>query len=889
MAESEDTTQRYELLVKQLQKQLNDGNARLNTTAGERSDDIHPDITKLVTQRSKLVSELLRTSWEAIFDVSTNHALIAVGGFGRGELHPQSDIDVLILVGEQQNLDIDLNVWLGLLWDIGLTISHAVRSPRQCKASAKTDVTIATALMEARLLLGNESLFQDLLETTGVSHIWPADRFFSAKLEEQEQRHASFDDTAYRLEPNLKEGLGGLRDIQTIGWVARRYFGDANLETLVGHGFLLLTEYDELITARNFLWQVRWINHELTGRAEERLLFAQQKQLAAALGYHDQQATRAVEQFMQKYYQTLTSVQRLNERLLQQYREELLMTPENVRVIDREFQVRNAYLEVRQDDVFDCRPLAILDVFLHLQNDESIQGVRAGTIRRLRSALKAQGDCMAEDPAVLERFVDILRQQQGVYTQLARMNRYGLLARLIPGFADVTGLMQFDLFHVYTVDQHTLFVIRNLRRFAYGKYQELFGHVAEVFVRVDKPELLYLAALFHDIAKGRGGDHSQLGAKDARQFTARLSINDSESKLIAWLVNEHLLLSRTAQREDLSDPEVIHRFASKVANRERLDYLYLLTVADIAATNPDLWNSWKDMLFWDLYQKTSMALQQGLNRPLQRIEVARETRSRVFSQLLASGVDVAPLSRLWRTFPERAFQRFDDKQLLWVTQGLLGWSNKQQPLIQSRVLEDEEVTELLVAGISYDGFFATVIGQLEQMRCDVFNARIQTTNDGLAVDLFQMVDASGRPLNYSDIERLQSQLSSLLVEATVPTPVNFTIPRRLREFLSNAEVKFSHLSHSIDHEDVADAQQKEETKLTCVDVRCTDRPGLLSSIANVLLAQKVRLHDARIATFGEQVEDRFVISDYTNQPLDSAHCSVLHEALQQALDNPLVK
>ncbi len=862
-----------ERLTESLKHQLEQADQQLH-----KAFQNNEPIFELVTRRAELVSDVLRNSWQPFLGGSRSSnekpslALIAVGGFGRGELHPYSDIDLLVLnQSDNDQTNRRLETWIGVLWNAGLAVSHSVRSLEECCRQADQDVTVVTNLMEARLLAGDENLFQQMLQQTSAHKMWPARAFFAAKLAEQEQRHSSFDDTAYKLEPNLKEGPGGLRDIQTIAWVARRQFGDADLTTLVGHGFLLRDEYNDLINARDFLWRVRWINHCITDRPEERLLFAQQKQLAAKLGYQDsQQATRGVEQFMQQYYRTVTSVERLNERLLQQYREELLISGAKVRKLDSEFQVRDDYIEACHPSVFDDRPLAIMDLFLQLQADSSIKGVRAGTIRWLRQALKTHGEQLAQNPRCLARFMDILRQPVGVYSQLARMNRYGLLARLIPGFSKVTGLMQFDLFHIYTVDQHTLFVIRNLRRFAYEKHPELFTHAGQVFQRIDKPELLYLAALFHDIAKGRGGDHSELGAQDAREFGARLNLAKSEVRLVSWLVENHLLLSRTAQREDISDPDIIHRFALDVADREHLDYLYLLTVADIAATNPDLWNSWKDMLLWDLYQRTASAFQQGLSRPLTKTQKARETRSMVFSQLVAEQVNVDALDGLWRSFPEQIFERFDDDQLLWVTQTMLMRDDSVWPLVELRSLEDEEITELLVVGQSFDGFFATVIGELDKMRCNIFNARIQTTKDDLAVDIFQLIDASGSPLNGSDCQRLRAQLSTHLRTLTTPETVHFSIPRRLREFLSNAIIHFSRVNN-----------------LTKMEVRCTDRPGLLSCIASVLLKHKVRLHDARIATFGEHVEDSFLLSDYANKALSKEACASLQATLQQALDAPL--
>ncbi|HMB60289.1 MAG TPA: [protein-PII] uridylyltransferase, partial [Xanthomonadales bacterium] len=593
------------------------------------------DVVQLVHARAWVVEQLLLLAWHRVMPELVNICLVAVGGFGRGELHPHSDVDLLILLDDEAGEDIPreaMENFIQLLWDAGFYLGHSVRTVGECVEEAKADVSTATTLMEGRLLDGPAVLFQRLQSAITPQKMWPAGAFFEAKFEEQHQRHARYHDTAYNLEPNIKEGPGGLRDIQMIAWVAKRHFGAQTLHGLVEHGFLTETEYTDLVSDQRFLWRVRYALHLLAGRAEDRLLFDHQRQVAERLGFSDNEANLAVEQFMQTYYRTVMQLERLNERLLQLFQEELLAAgSEPAQPLGEEFQVCHNYLEARDDGVFLRRPAAMMEMFLLLARHEELKGVSASTIRLVRDNLYLVDDEFRKDKVVANYFLELLRQPEGVYTQLQRMNRYGVLAEFIPAFGNIVGRMQYDLFHVYTVDQHTLFVVRNLRRFAYGKYRDRFPHCLSVFKRIERPELLYLAALFHDIAKGRGGDHSELGAVDAQEFCAGLELGSADAEMISWLVKQHLLMSRTAQRKDLTDPATIQEFAARVGTARYLDYLYLLTVADIAATSPPLWNNWKNGLLWDLYLQTGAALRRGLENPLQRATAIRETRASALS------------------------------------------------------------------------------------------------------------------------------------------------------------------------------------------------------------------------------------------------------------------
>jgi len=832
------------------------------------------DVVQLVRARAWVVEQLLLLAWHRTISRLDEICLLAVGGFGRGELHPHSDVDLLILLDEaaEENLPKEaLESFIQLLWDAGFYLGHSVRTINQCKDEAAADVATATSLMEARLLDGPYELFSRMQDELAVEKMWPAGKFFEAKFKEQQQRHARYHETAYNLEPNIKEGPGGLRDIQMIAWVAKRHFGAQTLHGLVEHGFLTETEYTDLVNDQRFLWRVRYALHLLSGRAEDRLLFDYQRQVAERFGFTDRDATLAVEQFMQRYYRTVMQLERLNERLLQLFQEELLYDDDRpAQPLGEEFQVVHGFLAVRDDAVFLRRPPALIEMFQLLAQNEELRGVAASTIRLVRDHLYLVDDEFRKDETVNAAFLELLRQPQGVYTQLQRMNRYGLLAEFIPAFGHIVGRMQYDLFHVYTVDQHTLFVVRNLRRFAYGKYRDRFPHCQSVFQRIERPELLYLAALFHDIAKGRGGDHSELGAVDAREFCSRLNLDSQDVEMIVWLVQQHLLMSRTAQRKDLTDPATIQKFAARVENTRYLDYLYLLTVADIAGTSPQLWNSWKNGLLWDLYLQTGAALRRGLENPLRSATAIRETRSSALSHLLRRNLPPAAIRRLWNTLPEHAFLRLTADQLEWCTDVILqGEEDHATDVhIAVRAVQPHGVSELLVSVPDHDGLFASITSVLDEMGMNVLAARIITTEDERSFDLFQVMDQLDHVISEPDAAELIARLKIAATSETVRPQVKRAIPRRLRHFVSDPQIRFEH-----------DPKQAG----TILEIECNDRPGLLSRIAAAMVMESVQVHDARIATFGERVEDIFVVSDSQGRDLEPAAQESLSKAIKKCL------
>jgi [protein-PII] uridylyltransferase len=713
------------------------------------------------------------------------------------------------------------------------------------------------------------ALLETMLDSTSAEKIWSGREFFEAKYEEQKQRHERYHETAYNLEPNIKEGPGGLRDIQMISWVAHRHFGSETLHGLVEHGFLNPAEHRDLVGGQHFLWRVRFALHLLAGRAEDRLLFDFQRQIADRFGFVDGETNMAVEQFMQLYYRTVMRLERLNESLLQLFQEALLSSGrDEVVVLNDDFQARNGFVELRSKSVFADRPVALMELFVLLAREESLAGATAATIRSIREHLYLVDDDFRCNPQVNACFLELLRQPEGVYTQLRRMNRYGLLAALIPVFGNIVGRMQYDLFHVYTVDQHTLFVVRNLRRFAYGKYKDRFPYARSVFKRIAKPELLYLAAIFHDIAKGRGGDHSELGAVDAEAFCAMLDIEPWEREMVSWLVRYHLMMSQTSQRKDLSDPKNIQAFAELVGNTRNLDHLYLLTVADIAGTSPDLWNNWKNKLLWDLYLAAGDALRRGLENPIKRATRIRETRASAQSRLVRRGANNEAINRLWATLPEYAFWRLSPDQLEWTTECVVNQTGHES-CIAIRPVQPHGVSDLLVCVPDHPGLFASITSVLDEMGLDVMSARVLTTSDGWSFDLFQLMDAQGDILNEADESELIRRLESATSGRKLRSPVKRTLPRRLRHFTPDIRVRF---------------QKDPDGGGSVLHINCTDRPGLLSRIAAAIFEMKAQVHNARIATFGERVEDTFLISNEQGQPLSREAREALVEALKRNIE-----
>src|SRR3982074_3697890 len=623
-------------------------------------------VEHLVHARAALIDAALREAWRRHCAAHAG-ALVAGGGYGRGELHPCSDIDILLLVPQPPDAagSTVIGTLVAFLWDIGLEVGHSVRTVAQCAEECIGDVGVMTTLLEARLLAGDAQLLAAMRSALAPERIWPVKQFFEAKVREQAERHLKANDTAYNLAPNGKPGPGGLRDIQTIAWVAKRHFGADTLDGLATHGFLTVAELRRLQQAQAFLWKVRFGLHTLTARREDRLLFDYQIRLAQSFGYEDASYPLAVEQFMQRYYRTVMDVSLLNELLLQLFREAILSESEPPRPLNERFQVRNGSLEAVSEEVFARTPATLLELFVLLQQNPEIRGVRASTMRAVARNLWLIDEDFRQNPRHHRLFLEILRSPVGVTHELRRMNTYGVLGRYIPAFGRIVGRMQYDLFHAYTVDAHTLFVVSNLRRFAIPRYDHELPAASRIMQSLPRTEIAYLAALFHDIAKGRGGDHSELGGTDAEAFCLEQGLSPYDARLVAWLVRNHLELSITSQKQDIADPQVINAFARKVGDENHLDYLYVLTCADVRGTNPKLWNSWKASLFHDFYDRVKRALRRGLESPIDQEQLVRETQEAARRLLVDYGVSDADVEKTWARFSPPYFLRHTPDEAAW--------------------------------------------------------------------------------------------------------------------------------------------------------------------------------------------------------------------------------
>lgn len=824
-------------------------------------------IARLVAVRAWAIEQGVLAAWAVEFGSDAQPALFAVGGFGRGELHPRSDVDLLIVVpsGRSDAVARAVERFLGRLWDAGLQVGHAVRTVAECGEAGRADITIATNLFEARWIAGSEAAARDLADELAAPDFWPADRYAAAKVAEQAARHARFNDTAHNLEPNIKEGPGGLRDLATILWIGGRRFGRPTLDALAEGGLILPTEHAQLVAARDTLWRVRFALHAGSRRPEERLLFEHQRRLAEAFGHVDPDGGNAgVERFMQSVFRAAMTIDRLNERILRRFAERDAAF--ETRPVGADFVRCGDCLGLAPGRDLVARPDLLIEAFRRPLDDPSIRGFGSALLTAIDEALPRLGERLLAAPGVREAFLAILDHPGPVDEALARMARCGVLGRLLPAFGSVAGHMQFDLFHVYTVDQHTLFVIRNLRAFARPEAAQAFPLAHALYHRLRRPALLVLAGLFHDIAKGRGGDHSELGAEEALSFAAELGLAPSEGELVAWLVRNHLLMSLTAQKQDIGDPAVVRRFAEACGDDERLDHLYCLTVADIRATSPKLWNSWRDRLLMELHQAARDALARGLAHPAGASERVRDARA---AALALVGEGRERVEALWEEFPDDSFLRYTPEQLAWQTRSILRHADPGAPLVVVRDARERGSTEVFVYASDRPGVFATITAVLDRLDLSVLEARVVTSRCGHTLDTFQVLGADGAPVTDPARRgqialRLRDELGR---EELTAKPARRVASRRQRQF---------HVPTRIDFEPAESGR----TRLALV---CADRPGLLAHVAAALRESGVQVHDARIATFGERAEDYFELTGGAGA-LDEAETARVRESLLAHLD-----
>ncbi|XKH01295.1 [protein-PII] uridylyltransferase [Marinobacter nauticus] len=842
------------------------------------------DVRALVHSRANTVDRVLRLIWDRYpFSHSSDIALIAVGGYGRGELHPHSDIDLLILTrhGIEPEWQEDLSAFVTLLWDLKLDIGHSVRSMDESIAAARDDITILTNLLETRTIAGPDSLRAELSEKVYSDDVSTDREYFLAKRAEQKHRHKKYGDTEYNLEPNVKGSPGALRDIQTIGWITKRHFGLQNIADLTHFSILTTGEHDILYRGETFLWRLRYGLQLIADRNENRLLFDHQRALAEMLGYHDEGKRLGVELMMQQYYRTVLALAELADVILQYYDEAILAGDgeDDIRPLNKRFQVRNRYIEAINSQVFAYAPYAIMEIFVLMAQHPEIKGIRATTIRSLRAHRHLIDDAFRSDLAVTTLFMELLRTPHALDKTLSAMKKYNVLGRYLPEFGQIIGQMQHDLFHIFTVDTHTMRVIRNMSRLASGEAgADDFPLAKRLVTRLPKLETLYIAGLYHDVAKGRGGDHSELGAVDAAEFCKRHHLSERDTQLVSWLVENHLLMSMTAQRKDISDPDIIQAFARAMPSQAHLDYLYILTVCDISATNPKLWNTWRASLLRQLYVEAKRALRRGTDNPVTRQDWIRATREEARQILHAQNITDEQIDQVWKTVDEDYFLQDSTVDIAWQTAAIVSHGDDPDPLVlirDTRGGPTDGYSQIIIYVKDRVALFAATTAVLEQLNLNIVDARINSTDDGpYSISSYVVLDEQGQPLGIDPArkERVRTRLIEELDDPEdYPDIIHRRTPRQLKHFAFPTEVTLSNDTIN---------------QRTVMEVITPDRPGLLARIGQVLLEHRVRLTNAKIATLGERVEDVFFITDEHGAPLrDVEVCQALQRDLSKMLDD----
>lgn len=847
-------------LIKSIREQLQQKQAELEAEFKSAANT-----SVLLKQHSRLIDETLHHLLE-LSGLIQDVCLAAVGGYGRGELFPYSDVDILILLPEGMAPEISQRIesFVGLLWDIGLDVGHSVRTVNQCLEEAKKDITVQTNLLEARMLAGSAALYQEFdrqFETLIDPQV-----FFEAKIREQTQRHARFNDTAYNLEPNIKESPGGLRDLQNVLWIARSLNLGETWNDLVRQKLITSNEARLIRRSELHLQTLRTRLHYLARRREDRLIFDFQNDLARALGYRNTIKRRASEQLMHGYYRSAKSVTFINEVLLKLLKEHVYPASQARKTVNERFCIRNGLLAATSDRLFQRVSAAIFESFLLLLQLPEVEGLSADLLRHMYRDSDMVNSEFRRDPANKRRFMEILHQVNAVKA-LRLMNRYGILGRYIPPFGRIVGQMQHDLFHVYTVDEHILNVVQNLHRFSVADFAHEFPLCSKLFASFESPHLLYLGALFHDIAKGRGGDHSTLGEVDARKFCKLHELSTEDTDLVAWLVQAHLVMSSTAQKSDLSDPAVIENFAHFVGGEKRLNALYLLTVADIRGTSPAVWNAWKANLLENLYLATRRLLRDphyDTDTELKgRQDDARATLSHY-------GILEKSYKPLWNTLGQPYFLRHESQEIAWHSRLLLTHIDTPAPIVRSRLSPGGEGIQVMVYLRDQDDLFARICSFFERLSYTIAEAKIHTTQHGYALDSFLVFNLNEKPDHYrSLLNYIEYELTRQLQSTEPPAP-----PLQGR------------LSRQVKHMPIAPrvtAQREENSVNHVLDIIASDRPGLLSIIAHTFLQHGVELHTAKINTLGNRAEDTFLISAKGRNLLDEQTVDRLCKGLTDQL------
>ena len=826
------------------------------------NDPIEP----LINQYRLGIDEILSDIWDLHIPSESFSALYAVGGYGRGELLPYSDIDLLVVSESLSEEKDQIENFLRDVFDLNLEVGHSVRDPKACRKEAKKDLTVATSMYERRFITGNEHISKTIEIALSDIEIWPNRKFFEAKLEEQNARHKHYDDSEYNLEPNVKASPGALRDIHTILWVCQKIYGTTNPNRLVNMEVITEQEREWLERGRNFLWWVRFGLHLLAGRKEDRLTFSYQRELAARFSTNDTSDSQSlVEQFMQGYYRHAIAISEVNDILMQHFRETLLPSKQKTATeLNDFFSVRDGYLELNDPQTFNKRRSALMEMFVLMANNPQIEGVNTETIRIVRESLHLIDDGFRSDPEICQQFIKLLKSPFALVSQLTRMRRYGILGRYIPAFGAVIGQMQHDLFHAYTVDAHTMLVLRNMRRFRYRSAEKDYPIAFHCSRSIPKVELLYLAGLFHDIGKGSGQDHSIAGSAEARSFCQIHDLSIEDTDLVCWLVENHLYMSTVSQREDIYDPEVLSEFTARINSEMRLDYLYALTVADINATNSSLWNSWRATLLRHLYLESRKILRQGNEYQTDLSETLKAHQEKAIEKI-DKRFQRESIKNLWSHLGQDVFLRNNAAQIAQLTENLLQHNLDAAPFVEvidlHSPLPGEGATQIHIYDKDKKALFARTVECLNKLQLSIMDASINTNDNGICFDTYTVLDLDGEPIDKSityrrEIKyRLIEQLTNQELHEIQGQLANRRIARQLKEFETKTKVNVSITKLSPD---------------ISLRIIAADRPGLLAIISQILIELDFTISNAKIATLGEKVEDTFVIRSQKQEQLVTA-------------------
>lgn len=822
-------------------------------------------IDKLLENRASFIDGLLILLWRECSFESDNFSLNAVGGYGRRELHPYSDVDLCILheLPLNENEKVNMSSFITKLWDLGLNVGQSVRSLQENIDACKRDITIATNLSEIRTITGNKKHAQDVKTLFYSNRLWTDKHFFFSKLQEQSERHVKLSHESFKLEPDLKNGPGTLRDIQTLFWIWKKNLGKSDIATLKDKGYLKAEEYAEIMEAQYFIWRVRWALHNTAGRDQNRLLLEFQSEVAFRLGFGES-GNLPIEKMMRQLFRAIKRIREINSMMMLFLEQDFkLNQTSKIEPIDNNFEVVDGLIQVRDEDVFVHRK-EMLSMFRHIaHSDIEIKGIAPNTLRLLRQARRRLLGDLQDFEESRKEFVAIFKFSKRMGLAISLMHLHGIFSSYLPQWREIVGQMQFDLFHAYTVDEHIYRVMLNINKIAAGETDERLKFLSGIFHNIDQKESLMLAAIFHDIAKGRGGEHSDLGAIDAQLFCQFHNLKKSHTSLITWLVKNHLLMSITSQRLDIYDPEVIHSFAKTVGTQRRLDALFCLTVADIKATNESLWSDWKGSLLEKLYYSTKRALRDGLENVFNMRQRVKENKEEALSQLLSyKHVNVLQVNTLWKRLPFSFFNVLESDEIAHLS-NLIIEADLGEELVAIKNNINDGCSSIYVYVKNKNGIFSALFGALTSLNITVKDAQIAQSRDGYVFEVLRVLDFDNKPIQS---ENRISVVRKKLIEALSKSEnnINLSMPRKLGSFENNPQIEY------------LNSRKKNRT---LISITALDNPMFMEKICRSFHELKINIHSAKISTVGESVDNVFLVSNSLDTAMSITERTQLENSL----------